>query len=221
MRALLLSALVVGLLGCGSSKQRPVAAPPASKSPFVAEAVAGLGDPEIIIENRSDLPFTIALTGATASTLEVPPHEKRAVRLKPGTYSYKATAPEILPAEGEHAFAKDMRYAWTFLIVKKHADDPEYAGKGWHCFEVKTKPLSYYVCTREKSHCEKLHAEPAKPDEPPIGDCAPQKVVFGFVDAARDVAVYTLDSSSCAQIHASYLKQASDASKVSACTEKP
>jgi hypothetical protein len=212
---------LLALSSCGGAT--PPAKPPAptTGSPFTAQPIEGLGDPEVVIENRSDVPFTVALTGAAATTLEVPPHEKRSVRVKPGSYTYKASSPEILPAEGAHEFVKDMRYLWAFFIVKKHADDPEYAGKGWHCFDVKTKPLPYYVCTREKSHCEKLHAEPAKPGDPPIGDCAPQTVVFGFVDSARDIAIYALDGATCGQLRTSYLQQVTDATKVTGCTEKP
>lgn len=214
-------ALAAVLVACGGASPQPVAAPPTSKSPFIAQQVQGLGDPEVVVENRSDKAFTIALTGTTQATLEVPPHEKRSVRLKPGSYTFKASADETAPAEGQHAFAKDMRYSWVFDIVMKRDDDPEFAGKGWHCFDVKTQPLPYYVCTRDKARCQKAHDVPPKPGEPEVGECAAQQVVYGFFDEARNILVYTLAMEPCEKIRASYLKQATDAAKVTACVEKP
>lgn len=221
MRTKLLIAVAFALTGCGGSPAQPVTAPPTSKSPFIAEQVQGLGDPEVVVENRSDKAFTIALTGASQATLEVPPHEKRSVRLKPGSYAFKASADETAPAEGQHAFAKDMRYSWVFVIVMKRDDDPEFAGKGWHCFDVKTEPLPYYVCARDKARCQKAHDEPVKPGEPPVGECTAHQTVYGFFDEARNVLVFTLAMEPCEKIRATYLKQAPDASKVGACLEKP
>jgi len=219
MRSLLLLVPLL-VLSCGGSQPKPAQSGPVSKTPFTAQHIEGLGDPEIIVENRSDKVFTIALTGATPMTLEVPAHGKQSIRLKAGTYGYNASAPNILPLDGQHAFAKDMRYTWVFFIEKTSVDDPKYAGKGWHCFEVKSQPISYYVCGREKAHCDQLHAQPAKPDEPPIGECAPQAVTHSFVDTVRDIAVFALDKDACDKLRTSYLKQASDPTKVTACEEK-
>lgn len=97
----LVSALfVVLLLGCGSAP-KPVT-PANTPSPFVATAVEGLGDPEVVVENASERPFTIVLTGKTIhEKLEIPPHEKRSLRVPPGIYGYEASAPDIFPAKGE------------------------------------------------------------------------------------------------------------------------
>lgn len=211
-------ALASLLLGCGSSQ--PAAAPPSAPSPFIATPAAGLGNPEVIVENASERPFTIVLTGATATKLEVPPHEKRTVRLAPGTYGYEASAPDILPAKGQQAFAADMRYAWKFVIVTKSADDPEFAGMGWHCFEVLGKP-AYLVCTRHKDQCEKAHAEPGPPGEPPLGPCGEYKLVYGFTDEAKNFTVSARTMEICEQLRPTYLKQATDASKVTECKERP
>lgn len=207
------------LVGCGSAPKP--AAPATTPSPFVATAVEGLGEPEVIVENASDRPFTIVLTGKNINEkLSIPPHEKRSLRVPPGIYGYEASAPDILPAKGEQAFAQDVRYAWKFVILTKSADSPEFAGMGWHCFEVMGKP-AYLVCTRHKTQCEKARAEPGPPDEPPLSPCAELKVVYGFTDEAKNFTVSARTMEICEQLRPTYLKQATDPAKVTPCRERP
>ena len=116
-------------------------------------------------------------------------------------------------------FGLSLKQGVDFDLIDPE-DDPRYLGKGYHCFEVKTKPVSYYACAREQKHCEAMHAQPPKPDEPPIGECAAQPVVHVFVDAVRELSVFALDKASCEKLRTDYLKQASDPTKVSACEEK-
>lgn len=211
-------ALVSSILGCGASRPPPSAA--ATPSPFVASPVAGLGNPEVIVENASDRPFTIVLTGATTTKLEIPPHEKRTVRLPPGNYGYDASAPNLFPAKGTQAFASDMRYLWKFVIVTRSADDPEFAGMGWHCFEVMGKP-AYLVCTRHKDQCDKARTEPGPPGEPPLSACAEYKTVYGFTDEPKNFTVSARTMEICEELRPTYLKQATDPAKVTACKERP
>lgn len=220
MRLVFAIALLSVLVGCGSL-QPPAASPKSTAaSPFVAERVEGLGNPEVTIENASDVPFTIVLIGASSTTIDVPPHEKRTVRLTPGTWAFEASAPNLFPVKGEQAFAEDVRYSWKFTVVTKSADDPEFVGKGWHCFEVKGAP-AYLVCTRHKDKCEKTRAEPGPPGEPPLSECAEYKVVYSFIDEAKNVAISATTLEGCEKLRPTYLKQATDPTKVTPCKEHP
>lgn len=219
MRLVLAIPLLSILIGCGSSQPAP-AAPQKAGSPFIAHRVEGLGNPEVTIENASDVTFTIVLTGATTEKLEIPPHQKRTLRLSAGTWAFDASAPNIFPVKGEEAFAHDMRYVWQFSVVTKSADDPEFVGKGWHCFEVKGEP-PYLVCTRHKDRCEKSRAEPGPPGEPPLGECTEYKTVYSFIDEAKSVSFSSATLDGCEKLRPSYLKQASDPAKVTACKEHP
>jgi hypothetical protein len=186
----------------------------------MAEAVAGLGDPELVIENDSDVNFTIVLNGAQSSTLEVPPHQKRSVRLKPGTYSYSGGAPDIIPVEGNETFAGDMRYSWRFFVKMIGPDDPAFVGKGWSCFEVSAKP-DFMMCGRSMSACQKAQASLQKPGDPPTKPCAEHKIVYGFSDTVENLLIYGPTMEQCEVIRKEYLKEAKDAAKVTPCVEKP
>jgi hypothetical protein len=48
---------------------------------------------------------------------EFAPQEKSTLRLTPGPYKYRASAPGVLPDHGTEKIEKNTLYIWRFYIV--------------------------------------------------------------------------------------------------------
>ena len=57
-------------------------------------------------------------------------------------------------------------------------DNPKYAGKGMHCFEVQTG-TRYFLCARTAELCEQ-HRTKKTPPGAPTSQCAHRSSMFGF-----------------------------------------
>ena len=108
---------------------------------------------EVVVDNLTDVPLSLRLSGAANLKLEVPAHHQRSIRMKPGSYAYQATALLAPPAGGSARFLEDHRYRWTFAIVRMPSDDPALAGTGFHCFDPEHE-LPFKSCYRAKEVCE-------------------------------------------------------------------
>jgi len=104
--------------GSTHSTYQPLPQPTrSSTSPFQAQRVRGLGQPEVHIRNQSGKIITINLGGPENETFSVAPHETVTKKLKAGSYSYDASAIGVTPTSGKETFNTDYRYTWTFMII--------------------------------------------------------------------------------------------------------
>jgi hypothetical protein len=217
--------------------------PRLSKAPqgaLVAEEVQGLGEPQVVVDNHTDLTLTLKLSGAASRKLEVPPHHQRTIRMKPGSYAYEATALLTPPAAGQARFLADHRYTWSFAIIKRPEDDPRLAGTGFHCFNPE-HGLTFESCYRTKEVCEATakrffvaarQAEcqqsgapcgaglPAPISREWLGTCTPFPSVYRFADPKKDVALSAPTFAQCESMRAIYVKMPdADSTSVLPCAE--
>jgi uncharacterized protein YgiM (DUF1202 family) len=73
-------------------------------------------DAEVRIINDSDRTMTIKLN---STTYKFNPKEKQNLILPPGDYSYRASAPNVIPSVGVKNFKFNGAYKWTFYIVTR------------------------------------------------------------------------------------------------------
>lgn len=73
-------------------------------------------NPEIEIFNNTNLTLTLKLNSETYS---FSPKEKRTLSITPGTISYRASAPGIIPNIGTENLKSNQGYTWQFYIVTK------------------------------------------------------------------------------------------------------
>jgi len=193
------------LVACGADP-KPKPAHPAKNTLFVSQLVQGLGDPEIVVTNDSDVTLELTLQGVVQAKLEVAPHTTASVRVKAGAYSYRAAGADIVPFDGGQAFDADHRYAFRFFVVTKPSDDPVFVGKGWHCFGVPGSVVAY-VCGRTAASCNEARVQPGMPGAPPNGPCEPMAVVFRFAESGTDRGLFAPTAQHCETLRAAYQKQ--------------
>jgi len=73
-------------------------------------------NPEVKIFNNTNLTLTLKLNSETYS---FSPKEKRILTITPGTISYRASAPGIIPNIGTENLKSNQGYTWQFYIVTK------------------------------------------------------------------------------------------------------
>ena len=215
MRSLLLLASLM-VVGCGTTAP-PARAPKAGPSPFQEQVVEGLGDPEVVVENQSDRPFTLVLSGAGAHTLTIPPHDKRTVKLAAGSYTFHASAPDVKPLDGQHTFELDRRYSWTFFVDEKDPDE----GKGWVCFSIATTP--FLGCERTADACKERRDGVAKdPAAPKLGLCEPLTTPWTFVQKDKKREWFGKDEANCNKARDTYqADEKLEPLALSACKPRP
>jgi hypothetical protein len=71
-------------------------------------------NPEIEIFNNTSLSLTLKLN---SETYTFSPKQKKTIALSPGTYSYRASAPGVIPNIGTVYMERNMGYTWQFYIV--------------------------------------------------------------------------------------------------------
>ena len=69
--------------------------------------------PSIKIYNNTSLTLTLKLNDLTYSFT---PHQRRSLTLSPGTYSYRASAPGVIPDYGTESMQSNYEYEWEFYI---------------------------------------------------------------------------------------------------------
>jgi hypothetical protein len=71
-------------------------------------------NPDVEIYNKTDLILTLKLN---SSFYSISPNEKRTITISPGSFTYRASAPGVIPAIGTEYFKSNMIYTWEFWIV--------------------------------------------------------------------------------------------------------
>jgi hypothetical protein len=193
------------LVGCAADAPPPNA-PAHAASPFRKEQVDGLGNPEIQVENNADVPLTLTLSldNSKPGVMQVPAHEKKFMRIQPGTYKFEGSSPSVRPTSGTIAFEVDNRYVWTFIVV-----DP-FAGKGWQCFEAGPS-REFFACQRELAECQKVRDETQHAHrDAPIGDCKSLARVWTFSSSGEhSLRWFGRDEAECNRVRATVLKEQS------------
>jgi len=69
---------------------------------------------EVVIFNNTKLTLTLKINSVTYS---FDPKEKRTLTIEPGTISYRASAPGIIPNIGSENLKSNQGYSWEFYIV--------------------------------------------------------------------------------------------------------
>lgn len=82
-------------------------------SPFEARYVGGNRAPEVQVTNNADRTLNLAI-GQSRYTIK--PSANQTITLEPGVYEFQATAPNVMPLEGEKDFQRGYVYTWTFYI---------------------------------------------------------------------------------------------------------
>ena len=72
-------------------------------------------DPSIEVTNDSDRVLYLKVEGD--ERIVISPHATRKMTKRPGTYSFYASSPGVIPAFGQHDFRSGIIYQWTFYIV--------------------------------------------------------------------------------------------------------
>ncbi len=73
-------------------------------------------NPEIEIFNNTKIILTLKIN---AETFSFSPHEKRTLTVSPGTISYRASAPNVIPNFGTETIEGNQGYTWQFYIVRR------------------------------------------------------------------------------------------------------
>jgi len=72
--------------------------------------------PDIEIYNNTNLTLTLKLN---SELFTFNPNEKQTISLLPGKYSYRASAPGVIPNIGTENMESNMNYSWQFYIITK------------------------------------------------------------------------------------------------------
>lgn len=194
---------LAGLSLTACSTPPPPKPAPTAASPFVATPVQGLGDPEVVVENKSGLPLTLEIKGEKGGTLQIAPGAKASMRVAGGPHAFLASSPgsAVAPLEGEETFLADYRYLWVFIV--KSADPDE--GKGWFCF---TTGDLFLGCARSEAACKTRQAEPGKPGDPARGPCVATPEPWTFVDTDKKAEWFSADEASCTKARELYIAEA-------------
>jgi len=80
---------------------------------FRARPTGTFENPRITVTNDSSYMLTLTFAG---ERIVIVPHAVQTITKPPGTYSYTASAPGVIPASGSHTFEIGYVYDWTFYI---------------------------------------------------------------------------------------------------------
>ncbi len=175
MRVLLAAFAVLASLACSPAKPAKSGAPPSGALNVVSQKADGLGEPEVTFQNTSDQMLSVDFDGPKKAHLDVPANESRSVKLPPGTYQATTSGDGLISITDTATFAADHRYAISLKVVLE-VDMPEYAGKGFDCFEVQTGPR-FMNCTRVPDRCQAVRKKLTQPDLT-LGECTHYPEVF-------------------------------------------
>jgi uncharacterized protein YgiM (DUF1202 family) len=82
-------------------------------SPFVESGRSSTDNPELRIYNNTDLTLTLKMNETVYS---FNPKERKTITVNPGLYSYRASAPGVIPDIGSENLKGNMSYSWEFYI---------------------------------------------------------------------------------------------------------
>jgi len=74
-------------------------------------------NPEVEVFNNTSLTLTLKLNSETYS---FNPKEKRTLTIEPGSISYRASAPGIIPNIGTQNLKSNQGYTWQFYIITRY-----------------------------------------------------------------------------------------------------
>jgi Bacterial SH3 domain len=74
-------------------------------------------NPEVEVFNNTNLTLTLKLNSASYS---FNPKEKRTLTIEPGSISYRASAPGIIPNIGTQNLQSNQGYTWQFYIITRY-----------------------------------------------------------------------------------------------------
>ena len=74
-------------------------------------------NPEVEVFNNTNLTLTLKLNSETYS---FNPKEKRTLTIEPGSVSYRASAPGIIPNIGTQNLQSNQGYTWQFYIITRY-----------------------------------------------------------------------------------------------------
>lgn len=80
---------------------------------FTPTGTIAQANPEIEIWNNTDRRLTVALNEIR---YRFGPQERRTMSVAPGAYSYRASAPGVIPCSGTEVLAARTGYSWQFFI---------------------------------------------------------------------------------------------------------
>lgn len=175
MRALLAVFAVLTAVACSPAKPAKNLPPPSGALNVVSQKADGLGEPEVTFQNTSDQMLSIDFDGPKKVHLDVPANESRSVKLAPGTYQTTTSGDGLISITDTATFAPDYRYNISLKVILE-VDMPEYAGKGFDCFEVQTGPR-FMNCARLPNRCQEVRKKLSKP-ELTLSECTHYPEVF-------------------------------------------
>lgn len=74
-------------------------------------------DPDVEIFNNTNLTLTLKLNSETYS---FSPKERRTLTIEPGSISYRASAPGIIPNIGTQNLRSNQGYTWQFYLITRY-----------------------------------------------------------------------------------------------------
>lgn len=86
-------------------------------SPFTATYVGGNRPPEVEIFNETDRTLYLDFGQDKLTPYTISTKSSKKFTLTEGIYKFKATAPRVIPLEGQDSFQKGYAYTWRFTIV--------------------------------------------------------------------------------------------------------
>lgn len=81
---------------------------------FVPSGESSSYNPSVNLFNNTDVILTLKLNSEGYS---FSPYEKRTITLSPGSISYRASAPGVIPNIGTEYLKSNVDYSWEFYIV--------------------------------------------------------------------------------------------------------
>ncbi|MBK9103290.1 MAG: SH3 domain-containing protein [Saprospiraceae bacterium] len=81
---------------------------------FAPSGQSSTYNPEIEIFNNTSLTLSLKLNSDIYS---FSPKQRKTITLSPGSYSYRASAPGVIPNIGTELMESNMSYTWQFYIV--------------------------------------------------------------------------------------------------------
>lgn len=73
-------------------------------------------DPTIHIKNSSSTSMSLRIN---STTYKLSPHETTTVTMEPGRFTFRASAPSVVPRSGEYTVENNYEYEWEFYIVTR------------------------------------------------------------------------------------------------------
>lgn len=178
-KLILISTLLSAAAACSPAKPAKNLPPPDGALNVVEHKADGLGDPEVTFHNVSDKAMALDFDGPTKVHLDVPANESRTVKLAAGTYQATTSGKDVLPSTNTLTLAADRRYEIAIKFVLE-LDVPEYAGKGFDCFETQTG-LPFLTCARTPDRCQEMRKKMIQQNEKvTLSECAHHGELFHF-----------------------------------------